>query len=148
MDFKKILIISLVLVAIFASLSVASAGLFDGLFGSEDQNVTIEGENFTIPGGYEENQDESKNVYANGINETYKEYDDFADYISITIDVYDSEDDIKDIAVYDSTVNKTICNKTGYFNQQGDIYSFSYIHGKKLVTIGTSDESNLEKVLA
>ena len=39
MDIKKIVLISLIVVAIVASVSVVSAGLFDGLFGGEQDNI-------------------------------------------------------------------------------------------------------------
>lgn len=48
MDIKKILLISLIAVAIVASVSVVSAGLFDGLFGEEQKDNVIEVENITF----------------------------------------------------------------------------------------------------
>ena len=48
MDIKKILLISLIAVAIFASVSAVSAGLFDGLFGEEQKDNVIEIDNITF----------------------------------------------------------------------------------------------------
>lgn len=45
MNFKKILLITLIVLAIVASVSAVSAGLFDGLFGGEQQDNVIEIEN-------------------------------------------------------------------------------------------------------
>ncbi len=45
MDIKKIFLISLIAVAVIASVSVVSAGLFDGLFGEEQQDNVIEIDN-------------------------------------------------------------------------------------------------------
>ena len=42
MDIKKVLLISLIAVAVVASVSVVSAGLFDGLFGEEQKDNVIE----------------------------------------------------------------------------------------------------------
>ena len=42
MDIKKILLITLIAVAIIASVSAVSAGLFDGLFGEEQKDNVIE----------------------------------------------------------------------------------------------------------
>ena len=42
MNIKKILLISIIAVAIIASVSVVSAGLFDGWFGKEPQDNVIE----------------------------------------------------------------------------------------------------------
>ncbi|MBE6503719.1 MAG: hypothetical protein E7Z76_05465 [Methanobrevibacter sp.] len=41
MDIKKILLISIIAIAIVASASVVSAGLFDGLFGGEEQQDNV-----------------------------------------------------------------------------------------------------------
>lgn len=147
MDFKKILIISLVLVAIFASLSVASAGLIEDIFGGSDQNVTIEGENFTIPSGFEENVNESYEKSYGEFNTTYRYYEDLTNYISITVDSYNSESGAKDVGMYDAAVNKTISHKTGHFVKQGDECMFIYRNGTKLVTVSTSDEECLQKVI-
>ena len=49
MDIKKILLISLIAVAIVASVSAVSAGLFDGLFGGEEsQDNAIEIDHITF----------------------------------------------------------------------------------------------------
>lgn len=48
MNIKRILLISLIAVAIVASVSVVSAGLFDGLFGGEPQDNVIEIDNITF----------------------------------------------------------------------------------------------------
>ena len=41
MDVKKILLVALIAVAIVASVSAVSAGLFDGLFGGEEQKDNV-----------------------------------------------------------------------------------------------------------
>ena len=48
MNVKKILLISLLAVAIIASVSAVSAGLFDGLFGGNPQDNVIEMDNITF----------------------------------------------------------------------------------------------------
>lgn len=48
MDIKKIFLISLIAVAVIASVSVVSAGLFDGLFGGEPQDNIVELDNITF----------------------------------------------------------------------------------------------------
>ena len=48
MNRKKVLLASLIAVAILASLSVVSAGLFDGLFGEPQKDHVVEIENITF----------------------------------------------------------------------------------------------------
>lgn len=48
MNMKKVLLISLIVVAILASVSAVSAGLFDGLFGEEQKDNVIEIDNITF----------------------------------------------------------------------------------------------------
>ena len=48
MNVKKILLISLIAVAVIVSVSAVSAGFFDGLFGEEQQDNVIEIENITF----------------------------------------------------------------------------------------------------
>lgn len=48
MNVKKILLISLIAVAVLASFSAVSAGLFDGLFGEEQQDNVIEIDHITF----------------------------------------------------------------------------------------------------
>lgn len=48
MDIKKIFLIMLIAVAILGSISAVSAGLFDGLFGEEQQDNVIEIDNVTF----------------------------------------------------------------------------------------------------
>lgn len=48
MNTKKILLITLIAVAILASVSAVSAGMFDGLFGGQQQDIVIEIDNITF----------------------------------------------------------------------------------------------------
>ena len=48
MNTKKILLITLIAVAILASVSAVSAGMFDGLFGGQQQDNVIEIDNITF----------------------------------------------------------------------------------------------------
>ena len=48
MNIKRILLITVIAVAILASVSVVSAGLFDGLFGGEQQDNVIELDEITF----------------------------------------------------------------------------------------------------
>ena len=48
MDVKRILLISLIAIAVIASVSSVSAGLFDGLFGEEQKDNVIEIDNITF----------------------------------------------------------------------------------------------------
>lgn len=48
MNIKKILLISLIVVAIFVSVNMVSAGWFDGLFGEEQKDNIVEIDNITF----------------------------------------------------------------------------------------------------
>ena len=48
MDFKKILALTIIVLAVFSCLSVASAGLFDFLGGDQAKNKTVEFEGFSL----------------------------------------------------------------------------------------------------
>ena len=148
MDFRKIVIVSVVALAIFASMSVVSAGFLDGLFGGEDKNVTIGGEQFTIPSDFDENLELSYNKSYNGINDSTVHYDKFGGYIEISVKEYKDIDGIDaSLKGFSGAVNKTISNKTGTFIKQGDECNFNYIKENKLISISTTDESYLEQVI-
>ena len=73
MNIKKILLISIIAVAIIASVSVVSAGLFDGWFGKEPQDNVIEIDGITF---------NTTNVTKFKLNkEDYGEYTDTYGYV-------------------------------------------------------------------
>ena len=70
MDIKKVLLISLIAVAILASVSVVSAGFLDGLFGEEHEDNIIEIDHITfnatnVTSFKLESQTEQSGMYAN-----------------------------------------------------------------------------------
>lgn len=145
MNLKKIVIVSLIALAVFSSMSIASAGFLDGMFGS-DQNITVGGETFTIPAGFELNESESENSTSDGINSTTVYYETSSEYISIHVQDTDS-DDIMPLTAWNGAVNKTIANKTGHYLEQNGEGTFEYEVGNKTISISTNNAELLEKII-
>ena len=155
MDFRKIVIVSVVALAIFASMSVASAGFLEDLFGGEEAepyNVTINGFNFTIPGDLEELENFS--VTANVLNDEGQTVDSkiygnnlTGEFVAIRIYsynytdvIYAGSDDIND-------TEKTIAGKDGHFIDSGDYVEFLYLENGKAVSIATNNETLIPSVI-
>ena len=100
MNKKILLALSVVLIAIAAVGTVSAFELPDlgSLFGSPaNQHITIDGENFTIPGTLEENLDNSNNGTVTDYTfftctQYGKGYINGTDYINIMINDYDTSD--------------------------------------------------------
>lgn len=155
MNYKRVLIVMLVLVAIFASLSVASAGFLEDLFGEEEVsepfNTTIDGINFTIPAGYVENENLtiSDSVAASdGQNRNqkifYNEKED--EIIAITVASY-SDGEI----YYDGNdTEKTIAGIDGYFSHdnESDLDIFSFIKNNKGIIVIANNETTISEIIS
>lgn len=105
MNFKKILVIALVLIAIFSSLSVASAGWFDFLSPQEDTTITI-----NCNGTNESGQlmlIEFKDIEANS-NGTYN-----TSQFGTNDGIW--KGDIVNITIENGTANYTLSNDTQFF---------------------------------
>jgi hypothetical protein len=147
MNIKNIVFVSLVLLVIFSSLSMISAGLFD--FGP--QTVDIDGVNFTIPEGYEEIEPNNFNVETvDDISEDYKDFkvdtkvfektEDSPDHSGMAVICHDvivsvisdskdlTLDDVVDGSDFEKT---TIGDKSGLLSEG----SFYYVEDGKLVNI-------------
>ena len=143
MDIKKILLISLIAVAIVASVSIVSAGLFDGLFGEEEHpdnvveldEITFNTTNVTkfkktdkdnSKGGYSKRyKDENETGYV-AIIYCWKNYD--ADrFVKKSLPAYKSFHDFDNLAK--QTINDTVvysCTaKSG--KHEGEPYYLSYV---------------------
>ena len=112
---KKILFALTIAIVAIAAVGTVSAFDLGALFGMPaDQQVTIDGENFTIPGTLKENVANSKNGTVSdylvfNCTEYAKQYTNDTNYINITIYELNS-------AVGDSLTDFTISKSTGYLN--------------------------------
>ena len=151
MDIKRILLISLIAVAVIASVSVVSAGLFDGLFGGEQQDNVIEIENIT----FNTTNTTDFTLYENNSGEGYKCYVSDNCTGNFTVWVLDLN---QDTYVYSYLINEKIRPNPssvvdGYvvYNTMSDIGSqvgepryTSYVENKNLneVIIFVSPDAN------
>ena len=154
---KKILLaLSVVLIAIAAVGTVSAFELPDlgSLFGGPaDQHITIDGENFTIPGTLEENLDNSNNGTVTDYTfftctQYGKGYINGTDYINIMINDYDTSD------ISDKQVNfmngtaKEISGQNGYLHHDNVGYTFTFLKGNKVIVIQSNDENLIAPVIA
>ena len=156
MNKKILLALSVVLIAIAAVGTVSAFELPDlgSLFGGPaDQNITIDGENFTIPGTLEENLDNSNNGTVTDYTfftctQYGKGYINGTDYINIMINDYDTSD------ISDKQVNfmngtaKEISGQNGYLHHDNVGYTFTFLKGNKVIVIQSNDENLIAPVIA
>ena len=148
--------LSVVLIAIAAVGTVSAFELPDlgSLFGGPaDQHITLDGENFTIPGTLEENLDNSNNGTVTDYTfftctQYGKGYINGTDYINIMINDYDTSD------ISDKQVNfmngtaKEISGQNGYLHHDNVGYTFTFLKGNKVIVIQSNDENLIAPVIA
>ena len=156
MNKKILLALSVVLIAIAAVGTVSAFELPDlgSLFGGPaDQHITIDGENFTIPGTLEENLDNSNNGTVTDYTfftctQYGKGYINGTDYINIMINDYDTSD------ISDKQVNfmngtaKEISGQNGFLHHDNVGYTFTFLKGNKVIVIQSNDENLIAPVIA
>lgn len=138
-------------------LGSASAFDFSFLFGgndtSEAQNITIDGVDFQIPAGFNEDEKYAINNQTNNSGSiSYKTNgktftNDKNDVISIGVALYDGYK-VDDEFVGLLGGNKTTYNgQTGYLIDQSGLFMFNYARNGKLVIITTNDDSIIEELI-
>lgn len=156
MNKKILLALSVVLIAIAAVGTVSAFELPDlgSLFGGPaDQHITLDGENFTIPGTLKENLDNSDNGTVTDYTfftctQYGKGYINGTDYINIMINDYDTSD------ISDKQVNfmngtaKEISGQNGYLHHDNVGYTFTFLKGNKVIVIQSNDENLIAPVIA
>ena len=156
MNKKILLALSVVLIAIAAVGTVSAFELpaLGSLFGGPaDQHITLDGENFTIPGTLEENLDNSNNGTVTDYTfftctQYGKGYINGTDYINIMINDYDTSD------ISDKQVNfmngtaKEISGQNGYLHHDNVGYTFTFLKGNKVIVIQSNDENLIAPVIA
>ena len=156
MNKKILLTLSIVLVAIAAVGTVSAFELPDlgSLFGGPaDQHITLDGENFTIPGTLEENLDNSDNgtvtdytfftctQYGNGyINGT--------DYINVMVNDYNITDLSDDLVNFMDGIAKEISGQDGFLYHDDVGYTYTFSKENKVIVIQSNDESLIAPVIA
>lgn len=175
MDMKKIMILTVVLIIAVTSLSTVSAGLFDGLFGNSQNNIiNIDDYQFNIPDGFELDNDSENYNYkaywflsaggeygfesdiedgdlsevpdgAEVFNQTHMRYVN-SEGKNITINIYYP---IGDFTHSDSdlTLNKTINDVEGQFDEEDGTVEFSFLKNKDIISIIAPDEDTLSNII-
>jgi phage tail tube protein FII len=154
---KKIFIaLSVVIVAIVAMGTVSAFDLSDlgSLFGGSppDQNVTVDGETFHIPGTLKENTSMSKNGtvddYTYFTSTTYvKSYSNDTDFINILVFDYNGTDAVNFVN-YQNGTDKNVNGTQGFYYSDSAAKSFSFTKGSKVITIQSNDEKLIAPVIA
>ena len=153
---KKILFaLSVVFVAIVAIGTVSAIDFNLGsLFGTPpDQNITLDGETFHIPGTFTENNNVSKNAtekdyYLFKTTEYAKGYQNDTNFINILIFDYDGTEPDKDLINYNNGTAKEISGLDGFMYSDGVGYTFSYGKDNKVISIQSDNESLIGHVIA
>ena len=155
---KKILFaLTVVLVAVAAIGTVSAFDFSDlgALFGGapKDQNVTLDGEHFKIPGTFKENKNISKNGTVNDYvafksTEYAIGFKNDTNYINITISDYNTTDVSKDLINYMNGTSKDVSGVQGYIYKDDVGYTYTYGKGSKVISIQSDNESLIGPVIA
>lgn len=156
MNKKILLALSIVLVAIAAVGTVSAFELPDlgSLFGGPaDQHITIDGENFTIPGTLEENLDNSDNGTVTDYTfftctQYGKGYINGTDYINIMVNDYNITDLSDDLVNFMDGKAKEISGQKGFLYHDDVGYTYTFSKENKVIVIQSNDESLIAPVIA
>lgn len=153
MNKKILLALSVGLVAI-AAVGTVSAFDLGSLFGAPaDQTVTVDGENFTIPGTFKENMNVSDNGTANDYyifkcTEYGKGYTNDTNYINILISDYNTTDLTEDLINYMNGTSKDISGVKGFLYNDENGYTYTFAKENKVISIQSDDEALIAPVIA
>ena len=154
---KKILFaLSAVIVALVAVGTVSAFEIpgLGSLFGSEpDQNITLDGETFHIPGTFKENLNVSKNgtvdKYYSFNTTTYERgYLNGTNYINVIIYDYEGTEPDENLINYMNGTSKNISEVKGYQYYDGVGYTFTYPVDNKVIAIQSDNEDIIAHVIA
>ncbi len=150
---KKILFALAITIVAIAAVGTVSAFDLGSLFGAPaDQQVTIDGENFTIPGTFKENVNASKNgtvsdYFVFNSTEYAKQFTNGTNFINIT--VYDFSSDFGgNLTDFKNGTVKEISGVKGYLYHDDAGYSYTFDKGNKEIVIQSNDEKLIPPVIA
>ena len=157
MNKKIFFALSVAVVAIAAIGTVSAFDLTDigSLFGMAppDQTVTIDGENFTIPGTFKENDQVSNNGTVNDYQifkcTTYSQgYINDTNYINVIVFDYDTNDLGDNLINYLNGTSKDISGVKGYMYSDDNGFTYTYAKENKVISIQSDDEALIAPVIA
>ena len=153
MNKKILLLASIVVLAVVAIGSVSAFDLGSLTGGDEGTTVTIGGEEFTIPAGYEENTDlavddnvTEYSTFTSTLNE--KVFDKGDDFIIIMVSEYDGTDVDDDLINFLHGESKKINDIEGFQQNDDTTFSFSYGKDNKVITVSATQEEVLNQIIA
>ena len=120
---------------------------------SADQNVTIDGVTFHIPGGYKENSSFAVNGdvedYSSFKTTTYERgYMDGSKFINIMVIEYEGIEPDENLINFMDGSSKNINGVSGYLYNDGIAYTFTYAIGNKVISVQTTDENIIGDIIA
>ena len=154
---KKILFALSVAVVVIVTIGTVSA--FDlsdlgSLFGApKDQTVTIDGENFTIPGTFKENENISDNgtvsdYYFFKVSDYKKGYSNGTDYINVFVSDYNTTELGDDLINFMNGSAKNISGVKGFLYSDDVGVTYSFAKDNKVISIQSDKEELIAPVIA
>jgi hypothetical protein len=154
---KKILFALSVAVVVIVTIGTVSA--FDlsdlgSLFGApKDQVVTIDGENFTIPGSFKENVSISDNGTVNDyylfkVSDYEKGYSNETSYINIFITDYNTTEIGDELVNIMNGTAKDISGVKGFLYNDDLGYTYTYAKDNKVISIQSDNEELIAPTIA
>ena len=146
MDTKRIMVICLILITVFASATVVFSA----------DTAKVGGIDFNIPDGFSENvslaQDGLEGTSDNNFNVTgsMKVFFKGEDILVILVMEFDSADEVKSVMdnASEMATAQTYNGKEGWFSDEGQgAYSFVYSQDNKIISISTNDKNIFESVI-
>lgn len=172
MNIKRTILILVALMIVFISISAVSAGLFDGLFGNSQNNITnISGLQFNIPDGYVVdntsmnrgpvvtwfNKDLPSGLVAELLTDDYSKILEGSEVSNTTERTYTNGNDTINITIqhpfngtkYSANINsnKTINGFAGEFKENPKECLFKYYDGDTFIIIAAPDESLISNII-
>ena len=151
---KKILLALSIAVVAIAAVGTVSAFDLGALFGfPADQHVTMDGENFTIPGTMKE----ELNASVNGTEKDYvvfknkeysKRYLNDTNYINLKIYDYNTSDLDDDMVNFMNGTSKDVSGVKGYLYHDDYGYTYTYNKGSKVIAVQSDNEKLIGPVIA
>ena len=147
-------------VAVVAIVAVGTVSAFDfsdlgSMFGMAppDQNITIDGETFTIPGTFKENENVSDNgtvsdYYVFKCTDYKQGFINDTNYINILISDYDTYNPGEDLINYMNGTSKDISGVKGFLYSDDIGYTYTYAKGNKVISIQSDNEELIAPVIA
>ena len=155
---KKILFALSVAVVAIAAIGTVSAFDFSdlgSLFGGapQDQIVTIDGENFTIPGTFKENETISddgtvNDYYLFEVSDYEKGYTNGTNYINIFITEYNTTEIGDELVNLMNGTSKDINGVEGFLYSDDMGHTYTFAKDNKVISIQTDNEKLIAPTIA